>query len=214
VLVICVCAIYLALLTQFKHAFKATHRIAAILYGINGAVIALAIMGQPFGFIAFLGIISLIGVIVSHSIVLFEFIEERREAGEDLELALIDAGILRLRPVMITVLYSFVVLDLKLIRWEQAEPKGSACSEKPSEIPAISGCMRDCFEHSRRRASTRTIASMLGSYSEVRSNTSIAIESSFRLSTSPSIVRFTMCVRSRHNLVDETNPELFTIRAN
>jgi multidrug efflux pump subunit AcrB len=40
---------------------------------------------------------SLIGVIVSHSIVLFDFIEERHIAG------LIDAGILRLRPVLITV---------------------------------------------------------------------------------------------------------------
>jgi multidrug efflux pump subunit AcrB len=154
---------------------------AAIPYGIAGAIFALAIMGQPFGFMAFLGIISLIGVIVSHIIVLFEFIEERREAGEDLELALIDAGILRLRPVMITVaatvialfplaahggplweplcyaqiggltiatfvtlglvpiLYSFVVLDLKLIRWEEAAPDGSTAPETPSEITAISG---------------------------------------------------------------------------
>jgi multidrug efflux pump subunit AcrB len=178
VLMICVCAIYLALLAQFRHAFKPLIVFAAIPYGIAGAIFALAIMGQPFGFMAFLGIISLIGVIVSHIIVLFEFIEERREAGEDLELALIDAGILRLRPVMITVaatvialfplaahggplweplcyaqiggltiatfvtlglvpiLYSFVVLDLKLIRWEQAEPMGSAASEKPSRMPA------------------------------------------------------------------------------
>jgi multidrug efflux pump subunit AcrB len=101
---------------------------------------------------------------VSHIIVLFEFIEERREEGEELELALIDAGILRLRPVMITVaatvialfplaahggplwqplcyaqigglgvaafitlllvpvLYSIFVLDLKIIRWEAKEP--------------------------------------------------------------------------------------------
>jgi multidrug efflux pump subunit AcrB len=180
VLVICVAGIYLALLAQFKHAFKPLIVFAAIPYGITGAVIALAIMGQPFGFMAFLGIISLIGVIVSHIIVLFEFIEERREAGEDLELALIDAGILRLRPVMITVaatvialfplaahggplweplcyaqiggltiatfvtlglvpvLYSFVVLDLKLIRWEEPEHAGSA-SEKALEMPATSG---------------------------------------------------------------------------
>jgi multidrug efflux pump subunit AcrB len=180
VLVICVCAIYLALLAQFKHAFKPLIVFAAIPYGIVGAVVALAIMGQPFGFMAFLGIISLIGVIVSHIIVLFEFIEERREAGEELELALIDAGILRLRPVMITVaatvialfplaahggplweplcyaqiggltiatfvtlglvpvLYSFVVLDLKLIRWEHEEHTGSAGSEKSAEMPAIS----------------------------------------------------------------------------
>jgi multidrug efflux pump len=179
VLVICVFAIYLALLAQFKHAFKPLIVFAAIPYGVTGAIISLAIMGQPFGFMAFLGIISLIGVIVSHIIVLFEFIEERREAGEDLELALIDAGILRLRPVMITVaatvialfplaahggplweplcyaqiggltiatfvtlglvpvLYSFVVLDLRLISWKQAERAGSAPSEEAFEVPAI-----------------------------------------------------------------------------
>jgi multidrug efflux pump subunit AcrB len=181
VLVICVCSIYLALLAQFKHAFKPLIVFAAIPYGVVGAIFSLAIMGQPFGFMAFLGIISLIGVIVSHIIVLFEFIEERREAGEELELALIDAGILRLRPVMITVaatvialfplaahggplweplcyaqiggltiatfvtlglvpvLYSFVVLDLKLIRWDHEEHTGSAGSENPSKISVPSG---------------------------------------------------------------------------
>src|SRR5580700_2610920 len=55
---------------------------------------------------------------------------------------------------------------------------------------------------------------MFGSYSEVRSNTSIAIENSLRLSISPSIVRFTMCVRNRHSRIDETKPGLFTTRAN
>jgi multidrug efflux pump subunit AcrB len=60
-------------------------------------------MGAPFGFMAFLGIASLVGVIVSHVIVLFEFIEERREMGEELIQGLLDAGIERLRPVMVTV---------------------------------------------------------------------------------------------------------------
>src|SRR5580704_12314561 len=55
---------------------------------------------------------------------------------------------------------------------------------------------------------------MFGSYSEVRSNTSIAIENSLRLSISPSIVRFTMCVRNRHSRIDETKPGLFTTRDN
>src|SRR6202035_2047513 len=55
---------------------------------------------------------------------------------------------------------------------------------------------------------------MFGSYSEVRSNTSIAIENSLRLSISPSIVRFTMCVRNRHSRADETKPGLLTTRAN
>ncbi len=49
------------------------------------------------------GVASLIGVIVSHVIVLFDFIEEMHEKGEPLERALPDAGIERIRPVMITV---------------------------------------------------------------------------------------------------------------
>jgi len=64
---------------------------------------ALWIMGQPFGFMAFLGVASLVGVIVSHVIVLFDFIEEAHERGAPLREALLDAGIVRLRPVMITV---------------------------------------------------------------------------------------------------------------
>ena len=42
-------------------------------------------------------------MIVSHVIVLFDFIEEKHEEGEPFEEAVIDAGIMRLRPVMITV---------------------------------------------------------------------------------------------------------------
>jgi multidrug efflux pump len=55
------------------------------------------------GFLAILGITSLIGVVVSHVIVLFDFIEQRHEDGAPLRDALIEAGILRIRPVLITV---------------------------------------------------------------------------------------------------------------
>src|SRR5712664_1181460 len=103
VLLISLVGIYLALLIQFKNAIKPLLVFAAAPYGAIGALIALAIMGTPFGFMAFLGVASLIGVIVSHVIVLFDFIEEMHEKGEPLERALPDAGIERIRPVMITV---------------------------------------------------------------------------------------------------------------
>src|SRR5215467_7594838 len=164
VLVISISAIYLALLFQFNNAIKPLLVFAAAPYGVAGALIALWIMNTSFGFMAFLGIASLIGVIVSHVIVLFDFIEEMHAKGEPFEEAVIDAGIIRLRPVMITVgatvlalfplamhggplwqplcyaqiggltvatfitllmvpvLYSIMVLDLKWLKWE-AEPK-------------------------------------------------------------------------------------------
>src|SRR5271165_1802274 len=164
VLVVSLLGIYLALLIQFKNAVKPLLVFAAAPYGVIGSLIALSVTHTPFGFMAFLGIASLIGVIVSHVIVLFDFIEEMHDKGEPLEQALPDAGIQRIRPVMITVLatilalfplaleggplwkplcyaqigglavatfitlllvpvlYSIFVLDLKIIRWESKQP--------------------------------------------------------------------------------------------
>jgi len=164
VLAISVTAIYLALLFQFNNTIKPLLVFAAAPYGVAGALIALWIMNTSFGFMAFLGIASLIGVIVSHVIVLFDFIEEMHAKGEPFEEAVIDAGIIRLRPVIITVgatvlalfplamhggplwqplcyaqiggltvatfitllmvpvLYSIMVLDLKWLRWEEKQP--------------------------------------------------------------------------------------------
>jgi multidrug efflux pump subunit AcrB len=155
--------IFLALVLQFNNAIKPFLVFAAAPYGVVGAVAALWIMGTPFGFMAFLGVASLIGVIVSHVIVLFDFIEEKHAEGEPFEEAVIDAGIVRLRPVMITVgatvlalfplalhggplwqplcytqigglcvatfitllmvpvLYSIFVLDLKILKWESVK---------------------------------------------------------------------------------------------
>jgi multidrug efflux pump subunit AcrB len=95
--------IFLALVLQFRHAIKPLLVFAAIPYGMVGALAGLWVMGAPFGFTGFLGIASLVGVIVSHVIVLFDFIEEKHAEGEPLLQALLDAGIMRLRPVLITV---------------------------------------------------------------------------------------------------------------
>jgi multidrug efflux pump subunit AcrB len=110
VLTISVLAIYLALLFQFNNAVKPLLVFAAAPYGVAGAIAALWAMNTSFGFMAFLGIASLIGVIVSHVIVLFDFIEERHALGEPFEEAVIDAGIIRLRPVMITVAATVLAL--------------------------------------------------------------------------------------------------------
>lgn len=103
VMLISIVAIFVALVLQFRNAVKPLIVFAAIPYGVVGALIVLVIAGAPFGFMAFLGVSSLIGVIVSHVIVLFDFIEEAHEHGLPLQEALLGAGIVRLRPVLITV---------------------------------------------------------------------------------------------------------------
>ncbi len=115
VMTISTIAIFLVLVLQFNNVYKALIVFATVPFGVAGAVIALDLKGYPFGFMAFLEIISLIGVIVSHVIVFFDFIEEMHETGAELETSLIMAGIMRMRPVMITVgatVLAFVPLAL------------------------------------------------------------------------------------------------------
>ncbi|MCP3939869.1 MAG: efflux RND transporter permease subunit [Desulfobacteraceae bacterium] len=103
VLMISAMAIFLALVFQFKSLIKPFLVFAAVPFGMGGAMFALWIMNKPFSFMAFLGMVSLVGVIVSHIIVLFDYIEICHEAGEPVKEALIDAGLMRLRPILITI---------------------------------------------------------------------------------------------------------------
>lgn len=103
-LVVSVLLIFLVLVWQFENVFKPLVVFAAIPFGLVGAIWGLWLTRTNFGFMAFLGVASLIGVIVSHIIVLFDFIEEAREHGVPLHRAVIDAALVRLRPVLVTVL--------------------------------------------------------------------------------------------------------------
>jgi multidrug efflux pump subunit AcrB len=102
--------IYLALVAQFRNAVTPLVVFAALPFGAVTAVVGLVVMGAPLSFMALLGIISLMGVIVSHVIVLFDFIEEARAHGAPLHEALVDAGLMRLRPVVITVVATILGL--------------------------------------------------------------------------------------------------------
>jgi len=88
---------------QFRSVMKSLVVMLTVPLGIIGALLGLAISGSPLGFTALLGIVSLAGVIVSHIIVLSDFIEQARSRGLPLEQALVQAGLARLRPVLVTV---------------------------------------------------------------------------------------------------------------
>jgi multidrug efflux pump subunit AcrB len=103
-LIVSFAAIYLALVVQFNSVTQPLLVYAAVPFGVVGGLIGLVVMGSSFGFMAFLGVASLAGLIISHVIVLFDFIEEMKHKGEPLRQAVVDAGLARLRPVLTTVL--------------------------------------------------------------------------------------------------------------
>jgi len=103
-MVVSIIAIYLALILQFNSMTKPLVVFAAVPFGMVGGLMGLLVFGIPLGFFALLGVSSLVGVIISHIIVLFEYIEEAHERGEPVRRAVIDAALVRLRPVLVTVL--------------------------------------------------------------------------------------------------------------
>src|SRR3954447_10275589 len=70
--------------------------------GVVGAVPALLIFNQPFGFNAILGLIGLAGILMRNTLILTEQIKENRAAGLDDYHAVIEATVQRTRPVILT----------------------------------------------------------------------------------------------------------------
>lgn len=94
--------VYIVLVSQFN-SFKQPFIIALSLpFGLVGAVMGLWVTGYPFGFMAFLGIVSLTGIVVNDAIVLIDFINVSRDKKMNLRQAVIAAGELRFRPVVLT----------------------------------------------------------------------------------------------------------------
>jgi multidrug efflux pump subunit AcrB len=104
VIVISLTLIALAMVLQFNSVSKAFVVLLTVPLGLIGAFAGLAATHSPLGFMALLGIVSLAGVIVSHIIVLSDFVEEARAEGMPLQEALVQSGLVRLRAVLVTVL--------------------------------------------------------------------------------------------------------------
>jgi multidrug efflux pump len=96
--------IALTMVLQFKSVIKSVVVMLTVPLGLIGALLGLWITHSPLGFMALLAMVSLAGVMVSHIIVLSDYIEHARARGLPLEEALVQAGLARLRPVLVTVL--------------------------------------------------------------------------------------------------------------
>jgi multidrug efflux pump subunit AcrB len=97
--------IYVVLVARFRSLLVPLVILSAVPLGLIGVLPGFALLaplGVYFSATAMIGVIALSGIVVRNSIVLVEFIEERLEHGVPLREALIDAGIVRARPIALT----------------------------------------------------------------------------------------------------------------
>ena len=94
--------IYLLLASQFKSYMQPVIIMAAIPFGLVGAIIGHFIMGFPITIISFFGIVALSGIVVNDSLILIDFINSKIRQGEEVLKAVMESGKDRFRPVLLT----------------------------------------------------------------------------------------------------------------
>lgn len=94
--------IVLLLIIQFNSFRKMVMVTSTIPLGVIGVVIGLLIFQEPFGFMPFLGVISLAGIVINNAIVLIDRIEiEQKDLGREVRDSVIAACLQRFRPILL-----------------------------------------------------------------------------------------------------------------
>ena len=110
--------IYVMLCGLFGSYFQPLVVLAAVPFGLTGAIFGHFAMGYPMTILSMIGIVALTGIVVNDSLILVDFINKQIGEGLDLFDAVITGGVRRLRPILLTSLTT--ILGLAPLMAEQS----------------------------------------------------------------------------------------------
>lgn len=100
-------AIYALLAIPFRSYAQPIIIMFCIPFGMIGAVIGHVIMGYSMSVMSLFGVVALSGVVVNDSLVMIDFANRKKRGGAEAPRAILEAGIQRFRPIMLTTLTTF-----------------------------------------------------------------------------------------------------------
>ncbi|NNF51849.1 MAG: efflux RND transporter permease subunit [Gammaproteobacteria bacterium] len=109
-LLLAVFLVYLVMASQFESLIHPLVILFTVPLALIGAVLALFITGTTINVVAFIGVIMLAGIVVNNAIVLVDLINQLRRDGMEKTAAIIEAGRVRLRPILMTTLTTILGL--------------------------------------------------------------------------------------------------------
>jgi hydrophobic/amphiphilic exporter-1 (mainly G- bacteria), HAE1 family len=101
-MLIAVCLVYLAMVTTFGSLLTPFVILLTLPLAAIGAFPALLMTGRELGLTAMLGLLMLIGIVVTNAIVMLDFVERLRQQGMGVHEALLEGAQTRLRPILMT----------------------------------------------------------------------------------------------------------------
>jgi multidrug efflux pump subunit AcrB len=102
--------VYMVMASQFKSLLDPFIIMFSVPLGMIGVIWALFLTNTTLNVTSFMGIIMMVGIVVSNGVLLVEYINELRRHGLDLHAAVLQAGRTRLRPIVMTSLTTLVGL--------------------------------------------------------------------------------------------------------
>jgi len=120
--VVAVLLIYSIMVAQFTSFTQPLYVLVAIPLGLIGVALALVLHGKPVSMMALMGVVGLGGVVVNDAIVLVTFINDRVRSGCTVYDAVMEAGITRLRPIIMTSVTTIAGLMPTIYGWGGYEP--------------------------------------------------------------------------------------------
>ncbi len=110
-LALAIVLIYLVMVAQFESLLSPFIVMFTLPLGFTGGFLALLIAGKPVSIVAMVGFVLLAGVIVNNGIVFIDYINVLRREGMDKRDAIVKAGQVRLRPILMTALTTIVAMS-------------------------------------------------------------------------------------------------------
>ncbi len=107
--------IFVILAVQFRSYSQPAIIMTAIPFGLVGAAWGHILMGLDLTLISMFGVVALTGVVVNDSLIMIDFINRARRDGMDMRTAVIESGIRRFRPILLTSLTTFAGLTPLLL---------------------------------------------------------------------------------------------------
>ena len=109
-LLMAVLLVYMIIAAQFESLIQPLSIMFSIPLALSGGFIGLYVTGLHLNVIGIIGFIILVGIVVNNAIVLVDYINHRRRKGEDRNVAILKAGPIRIRPILMTALTTILGL--------------------------------------------------------------------------------------------------------
>lgn len=110
VLLVAIVLVYMIIAAQFESLLQPLSIMFSVPLALSGGFIGLFVTGLHLNVIGIIGLIILVGIVVNNAIVLVDYINNRRNRGEDRTSAIMKAGPIRIRPIMMTALTTILGL--------------------------------------------------------------------------------------------------------